>query len=597
MKPPIYPLNLTLKWLREMYLSRAIQPEDVVKEIIRRAGEDAHMNIWITPPALERIQPYLDRLTSLRPEDYPLWGIPFAIKDNIDLSGVPTTAGCPGYAYTPDEHATVVERLVAAGAIPMGKTNLDQFATGLVGTRSPYGETHNSLREELISGGSSSGSAVAVARGQAAFALGTDTAGSGRVPAALNRLIGYKPSLGAWPSKGVVPACASLDCVIVFANRLEDALAVDRYVRGLDDTDPWSRSLPQPQPKLPAKICLPKEPPDFFGPYAGEYRNAWNAAVRKLELGNIPIEYVDAQLFAQAAAILYEGPWIAERWADLGGFLNANPGAAFPVTEQILRSGSAAEYDAAAVFTAMHKLQAFKLEARKLLKDAVLVMPTAGGTWSRDEVRANPVATNRDMGRYTNHCNLLDLCAVAVPAEDAAEKLPFGITLFGLAENEGLICGAADAFLKPSTKLAIESTSQSALPIRVSAKRSTLVAVCGLHMRGFPLERQMHACGARFVREDVTAPAYQLVKLPTVPAKPGLVRKQEGGASIRLELWEMPLESFGSFMASIPAPLGIGKIELQDGLIVPGFICEAYAAEGAEDITASGGWRNLSTLE
>ena len=588
MKTADYPRTLSIKWLREMYLKKEITPENVVCEIIKRVGEDDGMNIWITPPAMETIKPYLDRLASLDPAGSPLWGIPFAIKDNINLAGMPTTAACPEYAYTPNDHAAVVERLLEAGAIPVGKTNLDQFATGLVGTRSPYGETHNALRPELISGGSSSGSAVAVARGQAAFALGTDTAGSGRVPAALNNLVGYKPSLGAWPTKGVVPACASLDCVTVLTHSLEDALAVDCVVRGVDDTDPWSRRLPQPLPKLPQKICLPKEQLDFFGPYANEYSNAWNTAVERLKTLNIPIEYVDYQMFSQAAAILYEGPWVAERWADLGSFIDSHPGAALPVTEQILRSGAAAEYDAASVFKSMHKLQSFKLEARKLLNNAVLVMPTVGGTWTRAQVRLDPIGTNSALGRFTNHCNLLDLCAVAVPSGAAALNTPFGITLFALAEHEALIYGVADLFLNSSAGLTM---SKDLLP--VAPKDTTLVAVCGLHMRGYPLEQQMLDCGAHFVREAVTAAKYQLVKLPTVPAKPGLIKKQTGGESINLEIWEMPTDAFGFFAASIPAPLGIGKVELQDGFEVPGFICEAYVAIEAEDITAFGGWRNI----
>lgn len=426
---------------------------------------------------------------------------------------------------------------MAAGAIPLGKTNLDQFATGLVGTRSPYGETHNALRPELISGDSSSGSAVAVARGQAVFALGTDTAGSGRVPAALHGLIGWKPSLGAWPTLGAVPACASLDCVTVFAHSLDDALLVDRAVRGVHDADPWSHELPEPLPELPAKLVLPKGELGFYGPFAEGYRTAWEAArERALSLG-LAVEEVETELFARAAAILYEGPWVAERWADLGDFVESHPGASFPVTEKILRTGACAEYDAASVFRAMHRLQAYKLEARRLLRDAVLLMPTAGGTWTRDEVREDPVGTNRDMGRYTNHCNLLDLCAVAVPAGEAEERTPFGVTLFALAENEGLIAVAAEAFLAGGvgsvpggvSGLAADSTGGTGAGAELSAggplpearPGTTLVAVCGLHMRGFPLEKQMLECGAVFVREMSSAPRYQLVKLPTVPAKPG----------------------------------------------------------------------------
>jgi allophanate hydrolase len=597
------PLELTISWLQDKYVDKELTPQEVIAAIVQRAADDADMNLWITPPSMALIQPYLDALTALNPADAPLWGVPFAIKDNIDLAGVPTTAGCEEYAYTPSEHAGVVERLIAAGAIPVGKTNLDQFATGLVGARSPYGDAHNALRPELISGGSSSGSAVAVARGQAAFSLGTDTAGSGRVPAALNRLVGYKPSLGAWPTKGVVPACASLDCVTVFAHSLDDALAVDNVARGLHAEDPWSRSVSRGASQLPQTLLLPDGPLGFYGPYATEYEAAWERAVEQLKELNLPIAYVDVAMFSQAAAILYEGPWVAERWAALGGFIEANPGIAYPVTEKILRSGSAAEYDAASVFQAMHKLQRFKLEARKLLQGAVLVMPTCGGTWTREQVLADPIKTNREMGRYTNHCNLLDWCAVAVPAGDAAPLTPFGITLFGIAEEESLICGAAELILAGAGAASEAASASEGASVSVdsgasaaAAQATTLVAVCGLHMRGYPLEKQMLGCGARFIREDETAAKYNLVKLPTTPAKPGLVKQEQGGAAIALEVWEMPLEAFGGFAAAIPAPLGIGKVELRDGTEVPGFVCEAYAAAGAEDVTALGGWRQVVPL-
>ncbi|TYP79196.1 allophanate hydrolase [Paenibacillus methanolicus] len=570
------PLSLTIDWLHEQYETSLLKPEEVVAEIIRRSQADADMNIWIAPPNLERIQPYLDRLAGMDRERAPLWGIPFAVKDNIDLAAVPTTSGCPDFAYVPAENASVVRRLIEAGAIPVGKTNLDQFATGLVGTRSPYGETHNALRPELISGGSSSGSAVAVARGQVVFALGTDTAGSGRVPAALNGLVGWKPSLGAWPVSGLVPACESLDCITVFAHRLEDAVQVDQAVRGLDRDDPWSKEIPfkaKGGRKLPSTIYLPKEPLEFFGPYADEYQAAWERESHQLEQLSVPVTYIDTGLFAEAAALLYEGPWVAERWAALGAFIESHPGSAFPVTEQILRSGANPVYDAASLFQAQHRLQDYKRRARLLLEDGVLVMPTAGGTWTRDQVREEPVAANRAMGLYTNHCNLLDLCAVAVPAGEATADMPFGMTLFALAGQEELLVALAERYERRQAEL------------------TTLVAVCGLHMRGLPLEPQMLTHGARFVREALTAPKYRLAKLPTQPAKPGLIKHTSGGAAIALEVWEMPMSRFGAFAAAIPAPLGIGKVELEDGTEVPGFICEGYAGQEAEDITSFGGWR------
>ena len=575
------PRELTIDWLQVQYGSGKLKPEQVIEEIIRRSHEDEGMNIWITPPSLERIQPYLDHLKTMD-ISLPLWGVPFAIKDNIDLAGTPTTAGCPEYAYVPDRHAAVVERLLNAGAIPVGKTNMDQFATGLVGTRSPYGETHNALNDKWISGGSSSGSAVAVARGQAAFALGTDTAGSGRVPAALNRLIGYKPSLGAWPTKGVVPACASLDCVTVFTHSLQEARIIDVLVRGLEPLDPWSKEIPRMVDKLPEKIYLPEKALKFFGPLAEEYSKAWDAAVERIERLKLPVEYIDYDFFEEAASLLYDGPWVAERWASVGEFIETTPGVTFPVTEQVLRSARTGKHDAASVFTAMHKLQELRMKSNKLLQGAVLVMPTCGGTWTREKVEADPITTNSDMGRYTNHCNLLDLCAVAVPAGDAAAEMPFGITLFSLSGNEHLMDRAAASFLEAAV------TS-----VEVKRQETMMVAVCGLHMRGYPLEKQMLEYGGQFVRESHTAEKYQMVKLPTIPAKPGLLKKKAGGSAFALELWEMPVASFGVFTSFIPAPLGIGKIELADGTEVSGFICEGYAEEGAEDISAYGGWRNI----
>ncbi|WP_340026319.1 allophanate hydrolase [Paenibacillus sp. FSL K6-1096] len=575
-----FPAKLTAEWLHGQYASGMLSPEEVIHEIIRRAERDQAMNIWIEPPAEAHIRPYLEALGGMDLERYPLWGLPFAVKDNIDVQGLPTTAACPEYAYQPEADAAVVARLVAAGAIPVGKTNLDQFATGLVGVRSPYGETHNALRPEYISGGSSAGSAVAVARGQAVFSLGTDTAGSGRVPAALNGLVGYKPSLGAWPVRGVVPACASLDCVTVFAHNLDGALAVDRVARGFDAADPWSRAVKRRSAALPAKLLLPADPPGFYGPHADEYRQAWERAEAAVQAMGLPVERVDCTLFYEAAAILYEGPWVAERWAGLGAFVESHREAVLPVTASILSSGAAEQHTAASLFGAMHRLQGYKRAAELLLREAVLVLPTCGGTWTREQVAADPAGANSAMGRYTNHCNLLDLSALAVPAGDAAEDLPFGLTLFALADSEHLLAGAG-------AQLLVERLAPDE-----EAGMMTL-AVCGLHMRGFPLEPQMLAHGARFWQTAQTAACYELVKLPTKPAKPGLLRQAQGGGAVELELWRMPVESLGSFAQLIPAPLGLGRVLLADGREVTGFICEGYAGAeaGAENITGYGGWR------
>lgn len=561
-----FPERLTIQWLKSSYENGSITPLEVAEYIVQKAEEYKDYHIWIREPVLEQIKAYIDKL----PKDsskLPLWGIPFAIKDNIDLENIPTTAACEDFSYLPKENSTVVEKLIQAGAVPIGKTNLDQFATGLVGTRSPYGEVHNAYDSKLISGGSSSGSAVAVALGMAAFALGTDTAGSGRVPAALNGLVGYKPSVGAWSSKGVVPACASLDCVTVFANTLSDAQSVNLAARGFDRECCWSRELPFPEYKQPKKICLAKNGIEFYGPFAEVYQQKWNKAVERIKKLGIEVEYIDYTIFRKAASILYDGPWVAERWKDLKEFVESHQGKVFPVTETILRSGGKKEHTAASVFGAIHELQQYKAEVKRILKDAVLIMPTAGGTYTREEVRQNPIETNSKMGLYTNHCNLLDLCAVAVPERMGDTHLPFGITIFSLSEAEGLLLGTADKFLKSET---------------------TTLAVCGLHKKGFPLEYQLTQLGASYIESTKTAETYKLYQFNSTPKKPGMYYDQENGKAIEVDLYEIPISAMGYFMGKIRKPLGIGHVELADGRVVKGFLCEEYSTKEAEDITEKG---------
>lgn len=447
------PFDLTVGWLRRAYAAGATTPRQVAEEIVHRAEATAEYCVWVTPPSMELVEPYLAALPASGPgPDAPLWGVPFAVKDNIDLAGAPTTAGCPAYAYTPKESATVVERLVGAGAIPVGKANLDQFATGLVGVRSPYGECRNALNPDLISGGSSSGSAVAVALGMAAFALGTDTAGSGRVPAALNRLVGFKPPLGSWSTAGVVPACASLDCVTVFAHSVEDVRTVDAVARGFDAACVYSRAYDegmQASCELPRAICLPVERPTFYGDFARIYEESWDATVGALRTAavecGVAVRSMDCSYLSEAAAVLYDGPWVAERWADLGAFVEAHPGQVLPVTESILRSGAREGLSAEALFDAMHFLQNCRHRAQLDLADAVLVMPTCGGTFTREQVDRDPVGANSKMGLYTNHCNLCDLAAIALPGVEAADGLPFGITAFSLAGDQRYLMGFAAA--------------------------------------------------------------------------------------------------------------------------------------------------------
>lgn len=562
-----YPERITIKWLQSQYKYKNLTPEQVLEELLERRKEHLEYCIWITPFSKEKIEAYINALPEYD-EELPLWGIPFAVKDNIDIKGVHTTAACPSYGYIPQEDATVVKELLAAGAIPFGKTNLDQFATGLVGTRSPYGEVSNSLKPELISGGSSSGSAVSVALGEVCFALGTDTAGSGRVPAALNNLVGLKTSIGAWSTKGVVPACASLDCVTVFADNPEDAYLVDKVLRQADEHCAWSRKLELPKTELPEKVLLPKEEPVFYGPFAREYCTAWQAAVERVKACGVPVEYIDTELFSRSAAILYGGPWVAERWADLKEFVMEKGTEVFPVTRQILEGACREEFDAASVFHAMHLLQKNKAEARRLMERAVFILPTCGGTYSRAEVRQNPIETNNNMGLYTNHCNLLDLAAIALPSGFADINLPFGITAFGLYDEEGLLKGFAERY---------EKTEYMEF------------AVCGLHMKGMPLEYQLSELGAVYDRVARTASCYRMYRLPARPEKPMLVRSAEG-AALEVEVWRMPVNQMGRFLQKVPAPLALGKLQLKDGSEIVGFVGQ-MSREPMEDVTQFGGWR------
>lgn len=562
-----FPPKLTFAWIRQAYANNELEPSELIDEIIRRSEAASDKNIWIVPPAHIIIDKYLKAL----PEDrssLPLWGIPFAIKDNIDLEDIPTTAACPEYSYIPSKSAYTVSRLIEAGAIPVGKTNLDQFATGLVGTRSPYGEVHNAFDDSMISGGSSSGSAVATALGMSAFSLGTDTAGSGRVPAMLNGLIGFKPPLGSWSTNGVVPACASLDCVTVFANTLDDALEVNKYAKGYDPDCPWSRKYNEKGKQLPQKIYLPKEEPTFFGDNASIHRSKWSSAVERIKKLGIETEEIDYKMFYDAALILYEGAYVAERWADLKDFVESHEGKTFPVTEKILRSGGSEEKTAAKLFEDIHKLQYYRHKTREILENAIMIMPTAGGTFTREEVRKSPVKTNSLMGLYTNHCNLLDLSAIALPENSNDRELPFGITMFALADSENLLASAAEKFL---------------------SSEYVKFAVCGLHKKGYPLEWQLSGLNAEYCGFAETKPEYRLYKLKTSPVKPGLIKVADGkGKSISVDIYKISKTNIGSFLDNVTAPLTVGNIELSDGSVVKGFLCEEYAANDAEDITSAG---------
>lgn len=516
-------------------------------------------------------------------EDLPLAGAIFAVKDNLDAAGLPTTAACPSFAYQPAASATVVARLEAAGALVIGKTNLDQFATGLVGTRSPYGAPGCVFNRDYISGGSSSGSAVTVAAGLADFALGTDTAGSGRVPAAFNGLVGLKPTRGRWSTTGLVPACRSLDCVTVLAKTAADAAAVDAVAAGFDRSDPYSRP-DRLAPPLPAAFrfgapCAAQL--DLAGDAAGFYADA----VARLEaVGGRRVE-VDIAPLLEAAGLLYAGPWIAERAAALEAFIRSRPQAVHPVVGAIVRAGFGVSGIEA--FRGQYELQRLARESAPIWEAVdTLLLPTAPAIYRIDDVLAEPFGLNSALGRFTNFANLLDLSAVAVPAGFRANGTGFGVTLVAGAFQDAALLDLA-ARLEPT------APPPPALDVGRRAAGVQL-AVVGAHLDGMPLNWQLASRGARLVETTRTAPVYRLYEIAnSAPPKPALVHAGATGAPIEVEVYELDAEAFGSFVAEVPAPLAIGSVELATGRIVKGFVAEPRALEGAREITSFGGWRKF----
>jgi allophanate hydrolase len=511
----------------------------------------------------------------------PLYGWPFAIKDNIDLAGIPTTAACPAYAFTPATDAPVVARLIAAGAIPIGKTNLDQFATGLVGTRSPHGACSSVFDARYISGGSSSGSAVAVASGLARFGLGTDTAGSGRVPAAFNGLIGLKPTRGLLSASGVVPACRSLDCVSIFTRTCVDALAVWNAARGLDPQDAYSRAAgpgdgAAPWATGPFRFGVPtRDQLEFFGDdEAGEL---YLQSIARLEKAGGERVEIDFAVFRAAAELLYSGPWVAERLAAIAPFLDAHADAMDPVVRGIIAGAS--RFTAVDAFRAQYRLgELARAAGDEWARMDVLALPTTGTIYTHEQIAADPVRLNTNLGYYTNFVNLFDLAAVAVPAGARANGLPFGISLIGRAFTDEGLLALADRYLT--------GTQTSRAPGCIQ------LAVVGAHLSGQPLNWQLTGIGARLGFAARTAPDYRLYALSGTPAKPGLIRDRGfQGPGIEVEVWNIPEDRFGGFVAAIPAPLGIGTVTLESGESVKCFLCEGYGVADTPEITQYGGWR------
>lgn len=584
--------SLQISALLKGYNDETQSVESVIEQCLKQANE-LPKEAWIRKLTTAEVGSYVDALKGESPATKPLYGIPFVIKDNIDLADVPTTAGCPGFEYLPEQSAHVVAQLISAGAIPLGKTNLDQFATGLVGTRSPYGACPNSFDPDYISGGSSSGSAVAVASGCASFSLGTDTAGSGRVPAAFNNLIGLKPSKGLLSCSGVVPACKSLDCVSIFALDAADAQMVFNVAAHFDADDCYARELEQAPPSSANwTFGVPKaEQLKFFGNV--EYQSAFEASLELMEKsGGTKVE-IDFQPFLDTANLLYSGPWVNERYAAVGDFIDANPAAVLETTRTIILSGLA--IPAPQVFEAMYKLQAFKRITDAVMNSVdVIVTPTAGTCYTREAVNADPIQLNTNLGFYTNYMNLLDYAAIAVPTA-MTSAVPFGITLVSFAGTDLKLLQLADR-IQQVTELTVGTSDSKPAPLESAPSQSTVdLAVCGAHLKGYPLHHQLEDLDAVFVEATQTSAAYRMYAFETGGVvKPGLIKDSENGAAIYLEIYRLSLAAFGRFVSNIPSPLGIGQVELDDGSSVCGFIAEPEVARIGEEITLLGDWRKFA---
>lgn len=600
-------MMLTIASLLSEYRAGTLDPWQMFDYTEARSAEFTEHNIWIHKLSRSEISPFIDRLENESPDSLPLYGIPFAIKDNIDLAGIPTTAACPDYTDIPDETAFVVQQLINAGAIPLGKTNMDQFATGLVGTRSPepWGACRNAFNPDYISGGSSSGSAVAVSLGLVSFSLGTDTAGSGRVPAALNHIVGVKPSRGLLSAAGVVPACRTLDCVSIFALNTDDANRVMAVASAYDEQDDYARA--NPYCNTPGHygahngefvFGVPrKEQCEFFGNDSAERLFA-DSVQRLMAMGGQAME-MDFSPFFEAARLLYDGPWVAERYTVVEDLLEKNPDSLLPVIAEII--SPAKNMGAVRAFKAEYQLQHYRKLSQQMLEKVDFVLtPTIATPYRIDEVELEPLKLNSRLGYYTNFMNLLDCSAVAVPAGFLANGIPWGVTFFSSAFKDTYLLSVAKRWLLDTGfslgKIGYEFQPEEGF--YQACEAGIPLIVCGAHLRGLPLNWQLTERGAHWLEATFTSSDYRLYALDgEQPKRPGLVRDEAQGAAIAIEIWSVPRENFGDFVAQIPAPLGIGKVETQDGRWLPGFICENHGLGYAKDITQLGGWREyIKTL-
>lgn len=578
--------------LRHRYLDRSLRVTTVVEAVYERIttrGEDA---VWISlvrrSDALRRAAE-LDALAAeLLAAGQPLpalFGLPFGVKDNIDVAGLPTTAGCPEFAYPAVASAPLVERLLAAGAVLIGKTNLDQFATGLSGARSPYGVPASPFDPAWICGGSSSGSAVAVAVDVVSFAIGTDTAGSGRVPAALTGTVGVKPSRGLVSTRGIVPACRSLDCPSVHASTVAEGAAVLAVLAGPDEVDPYSRRLPVPPPLPPAidlstiRLAVP------LATQLAEAGDWFDVVAERLDRRGLTLVPIDFEDFFAAGALLYEGGWVAERYGGLADFLSAHPEAVQPAVGEVV--GRGAGVTGAGVFASQHRLAelAARTSAQLATVDGLLV-PTVTRSWTIAEMLADPITLNARLGRFTTFGNLLDLCGVAVPAGFDEAGLPYGVTVLAPAGADAAVAGLAAAVQRELLGEPVD------VPSVTAPTGSVRLAVVGAHLAGQPLHGELTAVGGTLVARTRTAAEYRLYALPgDEPVRPGLLRVSDGGAAVEVEVYAVPVTALGEILAAVPAPLTLGSVRLAGGEVVTGYLCEAHATNGAEDITRHGGWR------
>lgn len=586
------PAVLTLPALQEAY-AKGATPLEVVEEIIARRAALADKAVFITATPDDDLRDQARALMARGSEGLALYGVPFAVKDNIDAAGLPTTAACPAFAYQPAEDAVAVARLRAAGALVIGKTNLDQFATGLNGSRSPYGAPRSVFDAEYVSGGSSSGSAVAVASGLAVFALGTDTAGSGRVPAMFNNLVGIKPTPGLVPNTGVVPACRSVDVVTVFAGSVADGVAVRRVMEGEDAGDPFSRKaapvgLP-PKPRLGVLVGAERE---FYG--NAEVEALYDAAIARAESLGATIVPFDYAPFREVAALLYDGPWVAERLAAVEDFLASNAEDFDPTVRKIIEG--ALPKTAVEAFRGRYRLEALrKIVAPTWEAVDMLLLPTSPTTYKVSEMLADPVTRNSHFGRYTNFANLLGYAAIAVPGGFGPSGRPAGVTLVGPGFSDDALAPFAAA-MHAAAACGMGKDKTAILPPAPAPfvpEGFLPICVVGAHLTGMPLNPELTTPGGVFLGEAKTAPGYRLYALAgTVPPKPGMAFDPGfAGPGLVVEVWALPAAAFGAFVARIPAPLGIGKVALEDGRQVSGFLCEAHALQGATEITQFGGWR------